>query len=572
MLLLICILLLVGSTAAPNIVLIIGESTDGRLLRDDSPIPLPNVRLLKKSGVFFDSAYSNNPVCAPSRSSFWSGRAPHHIPHTNNGFLVNGVWNNYEGLTPEYLNTTLDALLESHGYSVELLGKMDRSVGGHSITDRLESLTHNVDVPFNISQYGGWNCEGNTCSSAGVVEAGGSSGHNGSQYPADWAAVESGTAYIRSHSSTCSGGDSAAPWFLFQGTEIVHPPYLTNQFWYDQIDPARVALPAWAPLADMHPCDVQSSMLRGCTPASDAESNFSDPVRLVRVIRIHYASIAEWDAMLGEYIAAVKESGQWECTSWLISADHGDLHLEHRAFYKMSGFEGSVHVPLIVAGAGVAAAGVGTVVAAPVSLLDVMPTVLSLAGAPPAPWSEGYDLAPFLRGASADPSRPPFVVSQNADSDAGGNWFMVRHSSQAWGELKMIVWGSGVENPLIVYNLTADPDELTNVATSISVDVLAALDTALRSEIDYPAVAADIAHYSHQQFQWWANKTENWTAFLGSTALRWSDAFNQQPVHSRKAFRAYYNEGFNGSVYLIKPCRGTNAWPTERATKKEEGP
>ena len=150
MLLLICTLFLVGSRAAPNIVLIIGESTDGRLLRDDSPIPLPNVRLLKKSGVFFDSAYSNNPVCAPSRSSFWSGRAPHHIPHTNNGFLVNGVWNNYEGLTPEYLNTTLDALLESHGYSVELLGKMDRSVGGHSITDRLESLTHNVDVPFNI--------------------------------------------------------------------------------------------------------------------------------------------------------------------------------------------------------------------------------------------------------------------------------------------------------------------------------------------------------------------------------------------------------------------------------------
>jgi hypothetical protein len=86
-----------ASSAPPNVIFICGESTDGRLLRAGSPIPLPNVELLKQAGVYFDNAYSNNPVCAPSRSSFWTGRATHKIPHMNNGFLVNGVWNNYEG-------------------------------------------------------------------------------------------------------------------------------------------------------------------------------------------------------------------------------------------------------------------------------------------------------------------------------------------------------------------------------------------------------------------------------------------------------------------------------------------
>lgn len=550
----------------PNVVLIIGESTDGRLLRSGSPVPLPNVRLLQRAGVWFDTAYSNSPVCAPSRSSLWSGRAPHRIPHEHNGFPVAGVWNNYEGLDAGYANETLDALLSASGYDVLLTGKLDRTVGGHTLTDRLESVTHNVDVPYNISATGGWNCEATLCTDAGTVAPGGSGGPEGSVYRGDWAAVERATAFIRAHNA--SGG---APWFVFQGTNIVHPPYATNEYWWSQIDPAAVVLPQWVPLADMHPCDVQASMLRGCTPPASADAAFSDPTRLARIIRIHYASLAEWDAMLGAYIAAVRDSGQWERTVWVVGADHGDMHLEHRSVYKMLAFEGSAHVPLLVAGAAVAPAAAGSVVTAPTQLLDIMPTVLTLAGAPPAPSAEGYDLAPFLAGAPTDAARPPFVVSQNADSDAGGAWFMVRHSSAAWGELKMIVWGSGAENPLIVYNLSADPGETTNVARSIGSDVVAALDAALRSVVDYPSVAADIARYSHEQFVYWANSTKDWEDVLGSDALRWAAAYRERPKLARAAFADFYASGFNGSVTGIKPCRGGNAWPPGAAASAAVG-
>ena len=50
--------------------------------------------------------------------------------------------------------------------------------------------------------------------------------------------------------------------FVLPGMNIVHPPYATNRYWYDLIDPSLIELPHWAPLADLHPCDLQSSMLK----------------------------------------------------------------------------------------------------------------------------------------------------------------------------------------------------------------------------------------------------------------------------------------------------------------------
>jgi len=59
------------------------RSTDGRTYRPDgfAPTVIPAVRRLATAGVQFDTHYVNAPVCCPSRSSMWSGRQPHKIPH-----------------------------------------------------------------------------------------------------------------------------------------------------------------------------------------------------------------------------------------------------------------------------------------------------------------------------------------------------------------------------------------------------------------------------------------------------------------------------------------------------------
>ena len=55
---------------------------------------------------------------------------------------------------------------------------------------------------------------------------------------------------------------------------IVHPPYTTNDYWLKQVNLSAIEVPAWKPLEEMHPCDLQSSMLKGCTPVPN---NGSDP-------------------------------------------------------------------------------------------------------------------------------------------------------------------------------------------------------------------------------------------------------------------------------------------------------
>lgn len=45
-----------------------------------------------------------------------------------------------------------------------------------------------------------------------------------------------------------------------------HPAYFTNQYWYDKVNQSAVTAPAWKPLSELHPCDYQASMLKGCIP------------------------------------------------------------------------------------------------------------------------------------------------------------------------------------------------------------------------------------------------------------------------------------------------------------------
>ncbi len=56
---------------------------------------------------------------------------------------------------------------------------------------------------------------------------------------------------------------------------------------------------------------------------------------------------------VGEVIAALRDTGLLNRTVVLFTSDHGDLAMEHRQFYKMSMFEGSSRVPLLIMGPGV---------------------------------------------------------------------------------------------------------------------------------------------------------------------------------------------------------------------------
>jgi len=409
----------------PNIVFLIVESVDGRTFREGSPVPLPHIRKLQKQGVTFDSTYSAGPVCCPSRAALWSGRHVHKIPHRSaldDHLEVSGAWNGFEGLPSNY-NLKISDLLRESGYDVRLSGKSDWSRGGHSLGNRLEAWTMYTAFPYKLSE-GGWSDEATICAMEGEVRP------NGTAAQLDWDVVDANVGWIRSRPK-----ESQTPFFLYQGMNIVHPPYVTNTTWLEAISEEAVDVPEWAPLEELHPCDLQSSMLKGCIPSTQSADAFYAKKRRRRLRRIYYATIAEFDAMVGRYVDALQGAELWNDTVLIVTSDHGDMNQEHQQFYKMVPYDASSRVPLVISSPMFS---FSRVVTQPSSLLDICPTILDLAGiaAPPSLSLDGYSLAQFLQPANMPiKDRPPFVVSQFHGCDIAMSWFMVRQ-----GDMKFVTF------------------------------------------------------------------------------------------------------------------------------------
>lgn len=74
----------------------------------------------------------------------------------------------------------------------------------------------------------------------------------------------------------------------------------------------------------------------------------------------------------GEILSALNETGLLGRTHVIFTADHGELAMEHRQFYKMSMYEPSSHVPLLIMGPNIKSQSISNMV----SLVDIYPTML----------------------------------------------------------------------------------------------------------------------------------------------------------------------------------------------------
>lgn len=631
----------------PNIVFLVVESTDGRTWQEgyqDNVIPLPNLRQLAQGGYAFHRHYSNTPVCCPSRATLWSGRHAHKIPHVqrqqqgsddNNNHSssthnsskelpVNGVWNNFEGLPPDF-DLRIDQILQRHGgYTTHLAGKLDFTTGGHSESVRLSAWTMYTRFPYNLHQSGGWVEElPFVCADNGTVLP------TRSAHASDWATVNQTVEWIhqyhqeqqtktqekkdsiKRHSNTANNTrtdnrdddneDEYKPFFVYQGMNIVHPPYKTNQYYYDKIDPANIRVPEWPPLDDLHPCDLQASMLKGCIPNLDnatAVAWYYSKKRRRNIRRIYYAMIAEFDAMVGAYMDAIRDSGEWDNTVFIVTSDHGDMQMEHQQGYKMSPYESSASVPLIIYdGRQESRQSRSSVyhklnigedskrnIDAPTQLIDLYPTIMELAGMHhkdyPHDTLDGHSLVPLMACentiATFNPktlrtgtlsTRPDFVVSQFHGTNVAMSWFLIVRPVPCLSELaaenlgemcdmKLVIYGTGNETEHQLFDLTKDPDEIINLGSNPSyTSVISSLEESLRSVVDYPRVALDVASYNLDSMKNWIEVTPQWRDKIHAK-LRWDDAFERDIEESFKALE----EWLHGNATVL-PCRSGLVWP-----------
>jgi choline-sulfatase len=183
--------------------------------------------------------------------------------------------------------------------------------------------------------------------------------------------------------------------------------------------------------------------------------------------RAYYAAVTYMDERVGEVLTAISATGLRDETVVAFTADHGEMGGERGLWFKMSFYDGSARVPLIVSGPGVARGRV----AEPVSQLDVAPTFAGLATAATGDHAyEGRSLVDALRDGTIAPAT---VVSEYLAEGVTQPGVMLRR-----GAHKLIRCPG---DPDLVYDLGADPGETRDLAAD---PARAAVVAALRAEAE----------------------------------------------------------------------------------------
>lgn len=435
----------------PNIVFIHSDSFDGRSIGCMGHQALegatPNLDRLAEEGVLFENAYSTYPLCCPARASMWSGRFAHNID----------AWNNSRGLDPE--TPTVGTELGNSGYHTHSIGRSDYLSGAHSLTTRVGSWTREAAIPKPVH---------GESKPPQVV-----SGPVRRCHERDWQTVDRSRQWLEDAS------DDNQPFMLSVGLHTPHHPFSTSQFYYDRIKPERVPMPQEDHLD--HPLLPIQRLQKNWGHAVDTDS-----IHLRR--RIYFAMIAEVDEMVGEILGGLDECGLSENTWVFFAGDHGEMAGEHCQYIKLTLFESSIRVPMIVRAPGVS---IGRCVSTPVSLVDLYPTFLDTAGVEGSREYDGFSLLPEINGESA---HPDWVFAEHHSTCCPASSFMLR--TEDW---KYIAFPG---YPSMLFNLNEDPGELTDLSRKHP-EKCADMDKKMREIVDYECIDKRVKEYDREHFSAW---------------------------------------------------------------------
>ena len=141
----------------------------------------------------------------------------------------------------------------------------------------------------------------------------------------------------------------------------------------------------------------------GAGMAEEWMADSTDPSELEALVARYDMEVSFADHAIGELIHHLEQRGQWEDTVLVVTSDHGEGFLEHgRLQHGYEPYEEVIRIPLVIRLPEAMRTEVRTV-EAPVGLIDLMPTLLDLAGLDPEPQALGESVRPFMFGAPAGP-------------------------------------------------------------------------------------------------------------------------------------------------------------------------
>ncbi len=400
-------------------------------------VKAPHIAGLAEAGAVFDRAYCNAPICAPSRFSMLSGQLPSAIgAYDNAAEFAAGV-------------PTFAHHLRLMGYRTILAGKM-HFVGPdqrHGFEERLTTDIYPADFGWTPDWEAPEAHQDYFHTMASVTEAGPCARSMQIDFDEEVAFQAVRKLYDLARSA------DRRPFFLLVSFTHPHDPYTIAPAYWERYRDDRIDPPAVAALPDGRQDPHSRRLLRNY----GLEGHRLDRSRILAARRAYYGAISYVDDKVGELLRALEATGARDRTVVLFTSDHGDMLGERGLWYKMCFFEWAARVPLIVHAPNRFAP---RRVAECVSLIDLYPTLLDLAGGPeteppePAEPPAGQSLLPLLVGEVAP--REACVAGEYLAEGAAGPLVMLRR-----GRHKYIV---GEDSPAQLFDLEADPNELSNLA------------------------------------------------------------------------------------------------------------
>ena len=446
----------------PNILILMADQLSAAALPvyGNRTARTPHLDALAERAVVFRSAYCNSPLCAPSRYAFMCGRLPSAI----------GAYDNAAELAAQV--PTFAHYLRLAGYRTVLSGKM-HFCGADQLHGFEERLTTDI-YPADFGWTPDWlNFEHRPSwyhSMDSVIQAGPCARTN--QIDFDDEVVFRAKRQL----FNLARGNDTRPFCMVVSMTHPHDPYaITPEYWNRyrdaDVDMPRVRIAS----GDLDPHSRRLRHVCGLDsqPVSDQQT------RAAR--HAYYGALSYVDDQFGSLMTTLRETRFADETVIVVLADHGEMLGERGLWYKMSFFEPACRVPLLIHAPRLFTP---RAVVQSVSLIDLLPTLLQLAGDGEVPRFatelEGRSLLPHLEGSGGHDE----VLGEYLAEGAIAPIVMIRS-----GRWKFI---HSPADPDQLFDLTDDPDELCNLAARAGNDMAEALRARVQRSWSLESVHAQV--------------------------------------------------------------------------------
>ncbi|EEE36096.1 sulfatase [Rhodobacteraceae bacterium KLH11] len=367
-------------------------------------VDLPNLRALMDDSITFARHFSVTNPCGPSRASLLTGQYAMNHRSVRNG-------------TPlRHDAPTIASEMRKAGYLPMLFGYTDTSQDPRvfdandpalkSYEFAMPGFQEMVEMRMEMSfpwrshlKTQGYQFDTYADVYKPVSPDGGAPALND---PALYSAEDSDTAFLTNRflETMPAYADAEQGWFAHLTYLRPHPPLVAPAPYNRMYDPDALPLPTR--LATIEAEDSMHGFL-AATRANSKVSGFVEGFpdleptdETVRTLRSVYLGLTtEVDHHIGRVVRFLKDSGQYDNTLLVVTADHGEMLGDRHSWGKMSVFDAAYHTPLIIHMPG---GENGAHITAPTESIDITPTILEWIGQAVPDAMNGRSLLPFLHG------------------------------------------------------------------------------------------------------------------------------------------------------------------------------